>query len=430
MRFQMVPQSSHPDFLDLPWDLPLAEWESERLVEITRGIHRHVVRFVSYDDRIYALKELPQQLAGREYRLLRRLAAEGIPAVEVVGIVSDRSTDSRVNDLEAVLITRHLSFSLPYRALFIGHGVPDLSDRLLDSLVGLLVRLHLVNFFWGDCSLSNTLFRRDAGALAAYLVDAETGEMHPTLSDGMRDYDLEIAAENIAGELLDVQGLVGNLELDPISTALDLRDRYTALWTELTREDIIPRHERYRIEQRLRRLNELGFDVTEFELTTVPTGYRLRLHPQVVEPGHHRRRLHSLTGLHVQENQARRLLHDIERFKARIEEREERKLPESVAVYRWLSERFEPAIEAVPAELRGKLEPAEIYHQILEHRWFLSEDQGRDVGFQEAIQSYIQGILPGAPEEKAMLETDVGDQTSPSQFVDGLSGRRRSDAEQ
>ncbi|MFW6074980.1 MAG: DUF4032 domain-containing protein [Chloroflexota bacterium] len=414
MRFQMVPQSKHPDFLDLPWEIPLSEWESERLVEITHGIHRHVVRFVSYDDRLYALKELPQRLAEREYRLLRRLSAEGIPVVEVVGVVTDRGgipwpgAGQAASVPDAVLITQHLPFSLPYRSLFTGHGMPDLCDRLLDALAGLLVRLHLVNFFWGDCSLSNTLFRRDAGALAAYLVDAETGEMQPSLSRGMRNYDIEIASENIAGELLDVQAEVGDIGLDPIETAQDLERRYADLWIELTREDIIGPHERYRIDNRLHRLNELGFDVSEFELTTVPEGYRLRLEPQVVEPGHHRRRLHSLTGLHVQENQARRLLHDIERFRARIEEREGRKLPESVVVYRWLSERFEPAIAAVPAEFHGKLEPAEIYHQILEHRWFLSEDLGRDVPFDEAIKSYVESVLPNAPEEKTVFERASG----------------------
>lgn len=45
-------------------------------------------------------------------------------------------------------------------------------DHLLDAISGLLVQLHLAGTFWGDCSLSNTLFRRDAGALQAYLVDA------------------------------------------------------------------------------------------------------------------------------------------------------------------------------------------------------------------------------------------------------------------
>src|SRR5438876_7034061 len=88
----MAAPLGHPDFLDLPWGLPLEEWPSERLVEVPRGIARHVVRFVNYDGIIYALKELPRRLAEREYRLLRHLAAEGIPVVEVVGTVTDRSS--------------------------------------------------------------------------------------------------------------------------------------------------------------------------------------------------------------------------------------------------------------------------------------------------------------------------------------------------
>jgi hypothetical protein len=183
---QIVARTGHPDFLDLPWQLPLEEWESERLVTVPAGIHRHVVRFVAYDGALYALKQMPQRLADREYRLLRALDEEAIPVVEAVGVVSGRGDGDRGNGLGAVLITRHLEFSLPFRTLFTGHGVPDLRNSLLDALAQLLVRLHLVGFFWGDCSLSNTLFRRDAGELAAYLVDAETGEMHPTLTDGQR----------------------------------------------------------------------------------------------------------------------------------------------------------------------------------------------------------------------------------------------------
>ena len=207
-RLQLIARTGHPDFLDLPWDEPLAEWESERLVEVVRGIHRHVVRFVEYETpfgpALYALKELPTPIARREYGLLRDLAAEEMPVVEAVGVVSDRG-----KDLEAVLITRHLDYSLPFRTLFARGSVPDLRRRLLDAGAELLVRLHLGGFFWGDCSLSNTLFRRDAGALAAYLVDAETGEMHPNLSDGQRRHDLMIAEENVAGELADVEAELG-----------------------------------------------------------------------------------------------------------------------------------------------------------------------------------------------------------------------------
>src|SRR5437899_9018824 len=181
----MVARTGHPTFLDLPWDQPLEEWDDPHIVEISRGISRHVVRFVEYDGRLYALKELPRRFAEREYRRLRRLAEESIPVVDVVGLVAGR-TSATGEELEAVLITKHLEYSLPYRSLFTGHGVPGLRHHLLDALAQLLVRLHLAGFFWGDCSLSNTLFRRDAGALAAYLVDAETGEHHGELTTGQR----------------------------------------------------------------------------------------------------------------------------------------------------------------------------------------------------------------------------------------------------
>jgi hypothetical protein len=351
-----------------------------------RGISRHVVRFVDYDGRLYALKELPRRLAEREFRLLRRLAEEEMPVVEAVGLAVGRG-----GDLDAVLITRHLEFSIPYRELFSGRGVPDLHDTLLNALAGLLVRLHLAGFYWGDCSLSNTLFRRDAGALTAYLVDAETAEMHPSLSDGQRAYDLELAEEHLAGEMLD-------LGADDISA--ELISRYEALWDELVREDVFRHDEGYRIEQRLRRLNDLGFDVEEMELETVPEGLRLRLDPQLVEPGHHRRRLLMLTGLEAQENQARRMLNDLARFRAEAGGQ----LPESVAAYRWRAEVFEPTVAAVPVELYGKRQIAEIFHEILEHRWYLSEQSGTDVGMQAAVASYVSGVLPHAPDERTVFD--------------------------
>jgi hypothetical protein len=403
-RLQLIARTGHPDFLDLPWEEPLAEWESERLVEVVRGIHRHVVRFVEYDgDRgpsLYALKEMPAPLARREYDLLRALGAEEMPVVEAVGVVTERG-----DDLEAVLITRHLDYSLPFRTLFARGSVPDLRRRLLDAGAELLVRLHLGGFFWGDCSLSNILFRRDAGALAAYLVDAETGELHPSLSEGQREHDLLIAEENVAGELADVEAELGREgELEPEETAAELVERYESLWDELTREESFGDDTRYRIDERLRRLNELGFDVEELELVAADDGYRLRLNPRVVEPGHHRRRLHALTGLNAQENQARRLLNDLARYRAELERAEGRPVPETVAVHRWLSEVFEPAVAAIPPELWGKRDAAEMFHEALEHRWFLSQKAGEDVGLMPAVQAYVDDVLRHAPDERAVLE--------------------------
>ena len=400
---QLIARTGHPDFLDLPWELPLEEWESERLVHVMRGISRHPVRFVEYDGVLYALKEIAPQLARKEYGLLRALAEEEMPVVEAVG-VADRP------GLDAILITRHLEFSLPLRAIFARGVLADLRDRVLDAGAELLVRLHLGGFFWGDCSLSNTLFRRDAGALTAYLVDAETGELHPDLTDGQRAHDLEIARENVAGELLDVAAEFGyELTAPPEDTAEELVARYCRLWDELVREEVFGPDERYRIDERLHGLNALGFDVEELELVGADGEYRLRLSPQVVEPGHHRRRLLVLTGLHAQENQARRLLNDLARFRASAESEAGRPLPESVVVYRWLSEVFEPAIAAIPPELVGKREAAEVFHEVLDHRWYLSQRSGRDVGLLPAVESYVREVLRDAPDERTVLEPPEGD---------------------
>jgi tRNA A-37 threonylcarbamoyl transferase component Bud32 len=399
-RFQLVARTGHPSFLDLPWQLPLEDWDSDRIVNLIRGISRHVVRFVEYDGVLYALKELPERPARREYTLLRRLEDQELPVVEPVGLVTDRE-----DDLDAVLITRHLEYSLPYRALFSGRAIPDLRTHLLNGLVELIARLHLRGFFWGDCSLSNALFRRDAGALTAYLVDAETGELHGRLSDGQRAYDLDIAQMNVVGELLDVDAETGLPEgLDPDEVGAEVVRRYENLWSELTRDETFGPDERYKLDARLERLNKLGFDVEEIQLESSGSGYRLHLDPHVVEPGHHRHRLLKLTGLDAQENQARRMLNDIARYRDHVERTEKRKVPESVVAARWRDEIFEPTVAAVPEELWARLPAAEVFHQVLEHRWFLSEQAGKDVGIEQAVRSYVKSELPQKPAERVVLE--------------------------
>jgi hypothetical protein len=300
-------------------------------------------------------------------------------------------------------VTKHLRYSLPYRALFSRRLDPDLAEKLLDALAQLLVRLHLVGFAWKDCSLSNTLFRRDAGALAAYLVDAETGELHGSLSDGQRAHDLDIASTNIAGELFDLEaaGLMADT-VDAIEVAESVVSRYQALWSELTRTEFVNPNEWWRIDARLQRLNDLGYDVGEVQLVDEPGGTRLKLQTQVVEAGHHQRRLSQLTGLNVEENQARRLLNDLDSYRACAV------LPgvdvdEETVARHWLSDVFEPVTESVPAELRGKLEPAELFHEVLVHRWYMSEAARRDVGMEAATASYIANVLKFRPDEQAVL---------------------------
>jgi len=390
-----------PALLDLPWSTPLEEWPPDHLVALPQGISRHVVRFVRLAGTVYAVKETGERIAEREYDLLRQLERIDFPAVQAVAIVADRA-DANGEPLDPVLVTRHLQFSLPYRAVFSHTLRPETMNRLLDALAALIVRMHLTGFFWGDCSLSNTLFRRDAGAFAAYLVDAETGALRPSLSNGQRGEDLEIARLNIFGEALDLQAAdLLDEAIDPEWVADEVITRYERLWHEVTFEQEIARDSRHDIEKRIRKLNELGFDVAEVSMSVVEGG-RAYVRPKVVDAGHHTRRLLRLTGLDAEENQARALLNDLDAYRADSD------LPdEQQAAHRWLIEVFEPVVRAVPADLRRKLEPAELYTQVLQHRWFRSEEAGRDVGLAAAVQSYLTDVLVHRPDEQAVLGVEV-----------------------
>jgi hypothetical protein len=364
------------------------------------------VRFVRIGGIVYAVKEISQGLAEREYELLRDLAKAGIPVVQAVGVVANRTTPDG-NPLDAALVTKHLRFSLPYRALFSRRLDADLEPKLLDALAELLVRLHLVGFAWQDCSLSNTLFRRDAGALAAYLVDAETGEMRPRLSDGQRQQDLDIAETNLAGELLDLQmsGLLSET-VDPVATAISVIEKYERLWAELTKPQTMGDDEWWRVEHRLRRLNDLGYDVAQIEIDEKDGDPHVLMQTQVVEAGHHRRRMFNLTGLDMQENQARRVLNDLDYYRSRAVMPETDVDEETVARH-WVTDVFEPVLEAVPDDLAAKLEPAEIFHEVLEHRWFLSEAAGHEVSLEDAVKSYVDNVLRFRPDEQALLDPDL-----------------------
>lgn len=402
---RLVGIAAEPELAFLPWDVPLEEWPEDLVVALPRGISRHIVRFVRINGVVYAIKEAELELVEREYHLLHELQRRDVPSVEPVGTVSERLNVSG-DVLAAALITKHLPFSLPYRALFSSSLRAETADRLLDALALLLVQLHLIGFSWNDVSLSNTLFLRDAGSFAAYLVDAETGELHPTLSHGQREYDLETAAINVAGELMDLAA--GNRlqeGIDPIVTGVSLRTRYDSLWNAITKPIEFTRANRLALEKQMRTLNELGFDVAELQVETDGDQEVIRVSPKVVDAGHHSRRLIRLTGLDVGENQARRLLNDLDSYRVKLGHGRE---DEELVAHRWVSDRFELVMHSVPPHMRGRLEPAEIFHEVLEHRWFMSETAGHSVPFAQVVEDYVATVLPNKPEEKAVLGARSG----------------------
>ncbi len=400
-QLNITAATAEPALLDLPWHLPLEAWPNENIAALPKGLSRHTVRFAHLGDHVIAIKETLFELAKREYEMLRKLEKLDIPCVEPFAIINNRS-DENGEELPAVLITRHLKFSLPYRAMWSQGLREQTAKRLVDALALLLVRLHLVGFFWGDVSLSNTLFRRDAGKFAAYLVDAETGQLYDSrLSNGQRENDLEIARVNIAGELMDLiaSGKAAS-EIDANQISQRIVDKYHELWKELTATEVFDLSERWRISRRVQRLNELGFDIEELSMSQEADGTKVRIQPKVVDAGHHARRLLLLTGLDVEENQARRLLNDIDEYRLA------HKRPgadEEVLAHEWLSEVYEPVVGAIPSEYTGKLEPAEVFHEVLEHRWYMSENAGADVSLLDAVRSYVAEVLSKRRDEEALI---------------------------
>ncbi len=396
MAMRIVASRPDPAILRLPWHLPLEEWPDEVVVPLPRGLSRHVVRIVRLGSSVYAVKETNDDIAFREYRMLRDLQRMGMPSVVPQGVVTGRESREG-EDLPAALITHHLRFSLPYRSLFSRGMDAEHVPTLIDAIVVLLVRLHLAGFYWGDVSLSNVLFRRDAGALAAYLVDAETGELHEAVGDRLREYDITVGCENIFAELMDLSasGAVQS-PIDGFAIIEHLRSRYEALWRELTDLEEFSAEEMWRIERRIERLNDLGFDVDELDIVTDLGGDTIRIQPKVVDLGHHTRELRDLTGMTVEDNQARRILNDVASFAAHYDlGREDR----HVVASRWMHEIFEPIMAMIPPDATGKLEPAEIFHEILEHRWYLSEQAGHEVNIHATARDYIDRFLTAKPDE-------------------------------
>jgi hypothetical protein len=379
----------------LPWNQPLEQWPEDPALAEKRGISRHIVRLIRVNDEpdseIYAVKETVSEFANREYAALRELRRLQAPSVDPIAVVEGRK-DINGEELPCALATRFLPYSLPYRVVLSGALSPHDILNMANALALLLVRLHLLGFWWGDCSLSNTLFRRDAEGFAAYLVDAETGEFQKTLSDGQREHDLEIAHFNVAAELEDL-ALSGVLYpgMDPVRASDTVMKRYRRLWAALRDPQSLDPTDRRAVERAMRQLHDLGFAVEEVSIAIDGDNKVLKFQPKLVAAGYHTNRLRELMGLDTEELQAKRILASFDRYRAR-----ESNLSTNVneVAFKWLTEIFNPIVNSVPAEHVGRVEPAQLFHEVLEHRWYLSEAAGHDVGLDFACKTYISEVLP------------------------------------
>jgi hypothetical protein len=393
-RCSITVRPGHPSFLDLEWDRPVSEWTSPRLLDLPKGISRHEVRFLGFPEGIYAIKDMPVAVANREYEALRELEERNGPAVRPVGVVVRSLVEPDVA-WSAALITRYLDYSFSYRELIYGGSFGPRRKQMLDAFAGLLVELHLLGCFWGDCSLNNALYRYDAGAIDVTLVDAETAALHESLSDGQRREDLEIMIENVAGGMADIAAEQGVSSDDAdLSLGEDIARRYHALWAELSAVVTLRPDERYRITTRIERLNELGFEVEEVQLTTTERGDQVRMKVRVTGRSFHTRRLQALTAIEATDNQARQILSDLLHFEAT--QRMRTSADRALAAMRWRIRSFEPMLQRLAA-VPGVLDPIQAFCDLLHHRYMLSSGTGYDVGSDAAFEVWLKQGRPGYP---------------------------------
>jgi len=275
---------------------------------------------------------------------------------------------------------------------------PKHRARLLDAMAGLLVELHRHGVFWGDCSLANTLFSRDGQTLQAWLVDAETSEVHPKLSRGQRQHDLDIMVENVAMGMVDLAERLGrpeSLQDTLIAEAEQVRLRYDSLWELLHAEPLFGFTDRYHVEGTIRRLNELGFVVDELSLqpdSADPSQLKLRV--AVGDRRYHAQRLQELTGLDVGEGQARILLGDLRAYQAQLCSEVGHDVDEPTAARLWVAEVLTPYERLASEAVNHTGAPIQAYCDLLEVRWLLSEKDGHDVGTNRALAALARDVIP------------------------------------
>ena len=386
----------HAELLELDWARSITEWTTPRLVELPAGISRHVVRFAAFERGTFAVKELPLQAARRDHAVLEELERRGGPAVRPVGLVV-RGGEDPGSERAACLITRYVDYSFSYRELLSGRDFGPRRRQLLDAFALLLAELHLLGCLWADCSLSNVLYRFDAGTIDTIMVDAETASLYPSLSDGHRRHDLEIMEENVAGEMMDIAASQGSsIDEADFHMGEDIARRYESLWAELSAEERIRPQEQFRITQRINRLNDLGFEVEEIQVVPHPDRDHVHLKTKVADRNYHRNRLRELAGVEAGEDQARQILADLQYF-ILAQGGSESAPGKALLAVRWRTEAFEPVLRRLRAAIGPHDDPVQAYTDLLHLRYMLSAGLKRDVGTEAAFEEWLRSGRPGYP---------------------------------
>jgi hypothetical protein len=153
--------------------------------------------------------------------------------------------------------------------------------------------------------------------------------------------------------------------------------------------------ERFKIREKIDRVNRLGFDVEEVDLVpNLDDTAEFRISVKVGGRNFHSNRLKSLTGIDALENQARQILADLHYFTVRTGS--DSLTGKSATAVRWRVSEFEPTLARI-RQVAGIVDPIQGYCDLLHHRYVMASGLGRDVSTTEAFEDWVARGRPGYP---------------------------------
>lgn len=377
IRF-FVPYEISPTLVMLPWQHPLETWEEHhvKFLNVKSGISRHVVRFVEVDKHRFAIKETSLESAQREYRTYVRLRELGLHTLIPVGYVErdDGTTiiETKIGGqpqerLTGYLITELMEKVIPDSFLYKRGFSKENRKRIWDAVIRLFVEMHIDSVYWGDASLANMLISFSAEIvpelgrrtnLRAVLADVETVEIHRSITDSLRLADVEFFIESMHW------------------TEADLKASGIVRESVITEED--QRHlldtykERFAVEKEMR----------SFELVT---------HIDVDK----------LLGDFDVKGYAKLLLKHINEHKWYLSERRGGEVHLVEAAEDWYREIFQPVCKVFIhysfLDYFPERTAASLYVEIMEHKYLMSEQVGKDVGLISAARDFVKKFAAQKP---------------------------------
>lgn len=377
VRF-FLPQRLHRVLDRLPWHLPLALWEDQgvMIIPVKSGLSRHLVRFVEVKNKRFAIKETTLHSAQREYRSYVELTRIGIPTLIPAGVIARHDgidvVDTPIGRQHQTretgyLVTELMEKVVPDSFLYRRGFSRQNRNRIWEAVITLFVQLHSNGVYWGDASLANMLIHftsesvPELGArtrLRAILADAETVEIRPSITQSLRLADVEFFLESMHWTEADLQA--SGIIREPVLSQEEHRfflERY---------------RDRYAVEQEQR----------SFELIT---------HIDV----------DTLLGNFDAKGYGQTLLQHINEHKWYLSERKKKEIPLVDAAEDWYKNVFKPVCRIF--QEYGMLEffpdktASSLYVEIMEHKYFMSQQEKRDVGLVAAVEHYALGYATCKP---------------------------------